>query len=554
MGPTTKAGIWVRFAAFWIDGLLVFGCVYLAVVAAREIHVYMPLELSILLVAVVYWSVLTKWRGQTAGKFLCGLQVHSAKDPSSRPSLASTLVRESIGKILSAIFLLIGFIWIAWSKNRRAWHDYLAGTQVTRTETSGRRTKIAIVLGIAAGLSVTGGIFYQGLAVYISTRQVAADDQVRVVDNARAAINLVSFSTLMQDDTSPYVEWLNQHGQEPATYAVEVAGQHQVTIFGEGRHGDTDYLAFFNRIIPDLYQHAQVTCIALESIPSSNNERLSRLLTAPTFDVDLALQILRTELWQRGVSMHHLQFLETVWEVNQAIPTGQKKLRVIGMDIDADLPSWAMLGLGDDGLETVPPWEKLRVLRLLDDIPRLLFRDELMAHAVIQEAIEKEDRIVILVGSAHSFLNYAEPRFVRDGKVVTRWRRMGYLLHDLYGERIFQIRLHYVVANYSPPILGWLEQVMAGRQNIPVGFTVAGSPFAKLQAGYPLQPSVSLADIASGYIFLKPTRDYVRSEGVPEYISEEMFWRNKPFYETLAGRSLRDAQQANEVSATIQRR
>ena len=481
------------------------------------------------------------WRGQTVGKLLCGLQVRRVADRSARLSLSSVLVRESIGKSLSAVFLLIGYLWVALSKNKRAWHDFFAGTWVARLGNAGGRVTVAVALGIAVGLTVTGNLLYQGFAAHIHSRQVAVPDQVGTADTARAAAALTSISSLANGDLAPYVEWLDQHGKEPAAYAVEVAAQHQVTIFGEGRHGDADYLAFFNRIIPDLYHHAQVTYIALETCPASNNDRLARLLTAPSFDADLIREIARTEIWQRDGYEHLWKVLETVWKVNLTIPAGHEKMRVIGMDIDADLPSFALLGLGDDGLEAVPPWEKLRALRLLDDMPRILYRDELMAHTVIQEAIEKDKRVVILVGANHSYLNYAQPRVIRDGKVIREWRRMGYMLHHRYGERVFQINMHRV------PILEWLERVMARRQDAPVGFTVEGSPFATLEAGFSYQPTVSLGDLASGYIFLKPARDYVRSERIAGFISEEMFWRNKPFYEASAGRSLRDAREANEV-------
>ena len=38
-----------------------------------------------------------------------------------------------LGMILSFVPLLLGFLWAPWDKNKKAWHDYIAGTQVVET-------------------------------------------------------------------------------------------------------------------------------------------------------------------------------------------------------------------------------------------------------------------------------------------------------------------------------------------------------------------------------------------------------------------------------------
>ena len=39
-------------------------------------------------------------------------------------------LRETVGKLVSALILLLGFLWILWDKDRQGWHDKIAGTLV----------------------------------------------------------------------------------------------------------------------------------------------------------------------------------------------------------------------------------------------------------------------------------------------------------------------------------------------------------------------------------------------------------------------------------------
>jgi uncharacterized RDD family membrane protein YckC len=78
--------------------------------------------------AVAYFAVLQGAAGQTVGKWMMGLRVVSEGD--SPIGYRRALVRCA-GYLLSAFFLL-GFLWILFHRERRAWHDLLAGTWVIR--------------------------------------------------------------------------------------------------------------------------------------------------------------------------------------------------------------------------------------------------------------------------------------------------------------------------------------------------------------------------------------------------------------------------------------
>lgn len=84
------------------------------------------LALSVI-VLLLYFFIFHAIRGQTPGKRLFGVMVI---DPfGERPGLARTLLRTT-GSVLSALLFSLGFLWIGFDKEKRALHDWLAGTYV----------------------------------------------------------------------------------------------------------------------------------------------------------------------------------------------------------------------------------------------------------------------------------------------------------------------------------------------------------------------------------------------------------------------------------------
>lgn len=80
------------------------------------------------LLAVALWA----WQGATPGKLFLGVRVVDAQT-GQRPSLVQALLRW-LGYGLSALPLGLGFLWVLWDPERRAWHDRLAGTRVLKRQ------------------------------------------------------------------------------------------------------------------------------------------------------------------------------------------------------------------------------------------------------------------------------------------------------------------------------------------------------------------------------------------------------------------------------------
>ena len=119
------AGFMVRLAAAIIDSLITG-------VPAAILTSFTDIPAFGTVLSVVYYVLFTYYKGQTPGKMLLGL--HVVDKNGHKPNLKQVLMREVIGKAISALALLIGYLWIIWDPQKRAWHDHMAGTFVVKRE------------------------------------------------------------------------------------------------------------------------------------------------------------------------------------------------------------------------------------------------------------------------------------------------------------------------------------------------------------------------------------------------------------------------------------
>ena len=122
-------GFWIRVAALLIDSILLVIVSLIFRVALGESTFVSVINLVFNL---GYAVILTAWRGQTVGKMVLGIQVVDRQG--NVPGIGAVLLREIVGKLLSAIFLGLGYLWVAWDKEKRGWHDHIAGTYVVRKQ------------------------------------------------------------------------------------------------------------------------------------------------------------------------------------------------------------------------------------------------------------------------------------------------------------------------------------------------------------------------------------------------------------------------------------
>jgi uncharacterized RDD family membrane protein YckC len=133
------AGFISRLVAFSIDAVVIVILLGLLswVVAQVEVlfETFLPRNLDLVktfvfVIPVIigfYFVGLWALAGATIGKWLLGLRVVRADG--YPPTIGRSAIRF-IGYGLSAIVFFLGYIWVLFDEDRRAWHDDLAGTWV----------------------------------------------------------------------------------------------------------------------------------------------------------------------------------------------------------------------------------------------------------------------------------------------------------------------------------------------------------------------------------------------------------------------------------------
>lgn len=155
------AGFWRRFASYIIDYIFVFisSLVISSIVLAIIFSIFPDLAepymiseytweailsstdrpytsldwftlLGETLYVIAYWTVAVGWKGRTIGKLMLGMKVVRANG--SRVGYFRALVRY-IGYLICYMTLGLGFLVIAFNKQKRGLHDFICDTMVVRT-------------------------------------------------------------------------------------------------------------------------------------------------------------------------------------------------------------------------------------------------------------------------------------------------------------------------------------------------------------------------------------------------------------------------------------
>lgn len=127
-----EAGFWIRLGAILLDALMV--SLPLSIVAliltgggnAQEWMTNVLTGLYSLLVPVF-------WNGYTVGKRICGIRIRKVYDHLP-PSIGTMLLRNVVAGIIYGfsfgIALIVSIFMVALREDKRALHDFIAGTEV----------------------------------------------------------------------------------------------------------------------------------------------------------------------------------------------------------------------------------------------------------------------------------------------------------------------------------------------------------------------------------------------------------------------------------------
>ncbi len=122
-GP--RAGFWRRFAGAFIDGILLS-------IVSRVLEAVTSTAAGSgigLVLSIVYFTVLIgSNRGQTLGQMALGIRVIDF-NTGGPIGYGRAFIRWLVS-IISALVLLLGYLWMIWDKEKQCWHDKAANDVV----------------------------------------------------------------------------------------------------------------------------------------------------------------------------------------------------------------------------------------------------------------------------------------------------------------------------------------------------------------------------------------------------------------------------------------
>lgn len=139
MDNQKHAGFWIRFGALIIDGIIL-GVVVSVIASILGIERTTTVNgasamnngysgLSTL-IGWIYFTAMTVTRGATVGKMALGLKV--VKEDGKAVDWGTGVLREVVGKFVSAVVFGLGFLWVAFDPKKQGWHDKIAKTFVVK--------------------------------------------------------------------------------------------------------------------------------------------------------------------------------------------------------------------------------------------------------------------------------------------------------------------------------------------------------------------------------------------------------------------------------------
>jgi uncharacterized RDD family membrane protein YckC len=120
-GP--PAGFWRRFAATFIDGIVIAVVDTILRIALGDVG-----QLLSLLVSIAYFTYFHGRTGQTPGDAALSIRVVDVRDHPGQPIGYPRAFLRWLVSIVSFIVFFLGYLWMLWDSEKQTWHDKAAGS------------------------------------------------------------------------------------------------------------------------------------------------------------------------------------------------------------------------------------------------------------------------------------------------------------------------------------------------------------------------------------------------------------------------------------------
>lgn len=297
--------------------------------------------------------------------------------------------------------------------------------------------------------------------------------------------------------------YLEKNWKTPEQYILEKFKLYDIVFLSED-HATKHNLELCRNLIPMLYE-AGVFNLGMEFGASEDQARLDSLISAPSYDEDVAREI----MFNYNVGWAFAEYMDlyrAAWELNRSLESGSEKFHIVNLSYKYN---WSSCDQKSFGMKTP------------ETVRKIFYKGgtEIYRAQIVKDLIlDKNQKILILTGGLHAFTKYNIPEFDYYAENFYRFndRTFGNLVYKIAPQKVFTILLHYPFGSKSSakqilPAMGLIDNVMSNFNDKRVGFDLTNTPLGAFRdtsffsIGY---PNFHLSQMADGYIYQKPFSEY----------------------------------------------
>lgn len=303
-----------------------------------------------------------------------------------------------------------------------------------------------------------------------------------------------------------------------ADTVIAMLGTSDLVLIGETGYA-REQVQFAADLIPRL-DSADVRVFGYQYADTEDQALIDRLLTAPTFDEDLARQILFNHLTVFGFQ-EHVDIFRAAWQINRRKSSGDTPFRIVALSNRLDY-------------EAITNEDDIKDPEVMQAVFASGVPDATMARILGTEVLDRGTKAVAYLQLDHAFTGLSRTGYEDDLRAVgfTDVRRAGNELRASYGDRVVTAALHGPIQNsrsrigFGYPTGGILDRAVAQiGEGATAGFAVAGSPFEQVPiagdiASEPGNETLTLGRYADAYLVVAPIGGLHAVTAIPDFITE----------------------------------